>query len=226
VIFAPHDLPCPSDFIDHWRELAHKAGLPGIYFVAMTLRFQTGMDRYRNPIVAPFDAVTPLTPQDFLQDISQSLAAKILRRLSTRNFEPFFSNLAEKRLRRPARYKYAQVVAQALHDLPDDSRFLPSVSPGWDNTPRSGSRGVVFEGSTPELFAQYLSKAVALSMNRPPQQRIIFLKAWNEWAEGNYVEPDCLGGRTYLDAIRKVILPSTSPTAAASRIRPAPTASS
>jgi hypothetical protein len=99
-------------------------------------------------------------------------------------------------------------VATALHDLPDNARFLPCVLPGWDNTPRSGVRGVVFEGTTPDLFAAYLQKAVDRVGNRPPEQKIIFLKAWNEWAEGNYVEPDALSGHAYLDAIRSVMYPS------------------
>jgi Glycosyltransferase WbsX len=208
VIFAPHDLPNTADFIDHWRELAHRAGFRGLYFVAVSVRFPAG--GYRNPILAPFDAVTPLTPQDFLEELSRSFLAKTMRRLRTRNFDSYFTKLVGKRLRRPARYEYAQVVAQALHDLPDEPRFLPVVSPGWDNTPRSGPRGVVFEGSTPELFAQYLIKAVDIVSSRPRQHKIIFLKAWNEWAEGNYVEPDALSGHAYLDVIRKVMLPGAA----------------
>lgn len=89
--------------------------------------------------------------------------------------------------------------------MPDDPRFLPSVLPNWDNTPRSGPRGVVFEGATPALFEQYLRKALSRVQGRPRETSIIFLKAWNEWAEGNYVEPDARYGHGYLDAIRRVV---------------------
>jgi hypothetical protein len=74
--------------------------------------------------------------------------------------------------------------------------------PNWDNTPRSGRRGLVFEKSSPELFREYLVKGLALIEKRPPELRICFIKAWNEWAEGNYLEPDLQFGHAYLDVIR------------------------
>jgi hypothetical protein len=92
--------------------------------------------------------------------------------------------------------------------MPPGDRYLPCVLPGWDNTPRSGNRGVVYEGETPELFKIYLQKAVERVAGYSNQRRIIFLKAWNEWAEGNYVEPDSVSGHAYLDAISSVLFPS------------------
>jgi hypothetical protein len=80
------------------------------------------------------------------------------------------------------------------------------VLPGWDNTPRSGVRGVVYEGETPDMFRQYLQKARDRVTHYPKERRIVFLKAWNEWAEGNYVEPDSFHGHAFLDAIRSVVL--------------------
>jgi Glycosyltransferase WbsX len=74
-----------------------------------------------------------------------------------------------------------------------------------DDTPRSGTRGLIFEGSTPELFQNYVSKAVELVRDRPRDKRLVFLKAWNEWAEGNYVEPDSNFGHRYLDAMRRAL---------------------
>ena len=81
------------------------------------------------------------------------------------------------------------------------------MSPGWDNTPRSGVRGAVYEGETPDLFRQYLQKAVDRVADYPESRRIIFLKAWNEWAEGNDAEPDSFHGHGFLDAIQSVMLP-------------------
>ncbi len=210
VIFKPHDMPDPAAFIDHWRELAHRAGFPGLYFVAIANRYRAGVNRYRDALLDPFDAVTPLTPHDYLEDLSaEGLAARAWRRVKTRRFGPRVDRLTGGRLRLPARHDYADVVKRALHDLPDDPRFLPGVLPGWDNTPRSGPLGVVFEGATPALFDDYLAKALEKVRNRPPQRAIIFLKAWNEWAEGNYVEPDAIAGHGYLDAIRRRLRPSS-----------------
>ncbi|MDT7951733.1 MAG: glycoside hydrolase family 99-like domain-containing protein [Acetobacteraceae bacterium] len=204
VIFAPHDLPSTTDYIRHWRQLAEAAGLPGLYFVAVSNKYAPGIDIYRNPILEPFDAVTPLVPQDFLDTAGWESRHDVGRILRERYLGPRFDRWT-KAIRRPARFPFEKVVSLALETMPDEARFLPCVLPGWDNTPRSGPRGVVYEGSTPEAFERYLAKAVAKVKARPPQQRIVFLKAWNEWAEGNYVEPDAEHGHGYLDAIRRVV---------------------
>ena len=210
VVFAPHDLPDPAAYLEHWRILAHQAGLPGLYFVAITNRWQGGCARYGTLLLQDFDAVTPLVPHEFLEDRSKTFAGRASRRLRTRNFGPGFAKATGNRLAQPARYRFRDVVDHALQDLPDDNRHLPCVLPGWDNTPRSGPRGVVFEGTTPELFEEYLNKAVAKVAQRPHQEAIVFLKAWNEWAEGNYVEPDALSGHAYLDAIRRCMTSGSS----------------
>jgi Glycosyltransferase WbsX len=207
TVFAPHDLPSTTNFIEHWRELAAKAGYPGLFFVAISHRSGTTVNHYHDPVLDPFDAVTPLAPSDYLQSIGDATVRTDLpRRLKELNFGIKLNALKKSdRWRRPTRIQYADVVKHALHDMPLGERFLPSVLPGWDNTPRSSVRGVVYEGETPELFRQYLQKAVDRVSNYPKPRRIIFLKAWNEWAEGNYVEPDSFHGRAFLDAMRSVM---------------------
>ena len=60
--------------------------------------------------------------------------------------------------------------------------------------------------STPELFGKHLREAVEMVRGKAPEHRIILLKSWNEWAEGNYVEPDLKWGRGYLEAIRREVM--------------------
>ncbi len=209
VIFAPHDMPSTAEFAEIWRELAAKAGFPGIYLVAISNLYAPGVDRYHGKILEPFDAVTLLTPQDYLETVAKTTKRSDLRRRwKERNFGRVLNAYKPASWRRPTRLQYKDVVTHALEDLPSGERFLPCVLPGWDNTPRSSHRGVVYEGETPELFRDYLQKAVDRVANHSTSQRIIFLKAWNEWAEGNYVEPDSANGHAYLDVIRSVILPS------------------
>ena len=80
----------------------------------------------------------------------------------------------------------------------------PQVINAWDNTPRSGANGLVFHGSTPELFRSTLRNAFDLIRDpaRRKDERLVFLKSWNEWAEGNHLEPDLRDGHSYLKAIR------------------------
>jgi lipopolysaccharide biosynthesis protein len=205
VIFQPHGLPSSESFIEHWQRLARRDGLPGIYFIAMSNRYREGVDPYRDPVLAPFDAITLLTPQDYLESHGRRRRRGLRGRIAERAFGQSFEGLTGGRFRRPARFDYNDVVRRAFDGMPHDRRVIPSVLPNWDNTPRSKARGVVYENSTPELFSEYLSKAVAMVSMRAPDERIIFLKAWNEWAEGNYVEPDTRFGHGYLDAIRGVL---------------------
>ena len=67
---------------------------------------------------------------------------------------------------------------------------FPSLFVGWDNTPRRGRNGMIITGSTPERFEAALNVVVDDVCNRPANQRLVFLNAWNEWAEGNHLEPD------------------------------------
>ncbi len=128
----------------------------------------------------------------------------MIYRWKTRDFVTRFSPWAAK-YKRPVCFEYADVVEKTLNNIPPGVRFLPQIMPNWDNTPRSGQRGTVYENSTPQLFARHLAKAVAIVKDRPQQEAIIFVKAWNEWAEGNYLEPDAKHGRGYLDAMRHVL---------------------
>ena len=95
-------------------------------------------------------------------------------------------------------------------------QHIPAVVPNWDNTPRSGRRGVVLHGSHPELFRDHLRAAIRHVERRPAEQRLVFLKSWNEWAEGNYVEPDRRFGRGWLGALRAEVFANAFADAATS----------
>jgi hypothetical protein len=80
------------------------------------------------------------------------------------------------------------------------------VVPNWDNTPRCGKGALVFDGSSPALFQGILREALHRIEGLESEERLIFVKSWNEWAEGNYLEPDRYFGTRYLAAIRDLVL--------------------
>ena len=203
-VLSPHLMPSTASFVEHWRKLAQQVGLPGIYFVAISHAFGAGVDPYRAPMFDPFDAVTRLVPLDYVGPRRNWNAFDIVYRWKTRDFVTRYTPWATK-YKRPLRFEYANVIEETLNDLPDEPRFLPQILPGWDDTPRYGQNGVVYDNSTPELFARYLAKAMAIVEKRPSEEAIIFIKAWNEWAEGNYLEPDARYGHNYLEAMRSVL---------------------
>jgi len=86
----------------------------------------------------------------------------------------------------------------------------PCIFVSWDNTPRRGENGILFVNSTPEHFESGLREMVDSVIDRPYEERLVFINAWNEWAEGNHLEPDSKHGLAYLEAARRVIAPHAS----------------
>lgn len=190
MIYKPLADPEVKVFIATWRELAEKNGLPGIYFVGhenapvpnVGAIFSTGVD-----------AVNPL---------------RLVGYFNVRH--SFFERQRVKfdRWRKiPLNYPYERMAAYFLNGDEDTrENVFPSVIPNWDHTPCSGKQGWIVTDSTPELFGKHLREAVEMVRGKAPEHRIILLKSWNEWAEGNYVEPDLKWGRGYLEAIRREVM--------------------
>jgi hypothetical protein len=197
VIYRPHELPDAKEFVDHWRKLGHEAGFNGLYLVAMSNRFE-------EPALDHFDAVVSYGPGDFLTTTPPVGTASrlILKGLRTK-FGNYVPGAIRNLLGFPRRFDYAKASAIGFERLPRQERFFPCVLSGWDNTPRSGLGGVVFENFSPAKFRVAFRRALDFVRDRKPERRIVFIKAWNEWAEGNYVEPDKNFGSALLDVIRE-----------------------
>ena len=82
---------------------------------------------------------------------------------------------------------------------------IPSVFVGWDNTPRRGENGVIVTGATPDRFGAALAAAIDDVADVPFDERLVFVNAWNEWAEGNYLEPDLAWGHGFLEAVSAAV---------------------
>jgi len=193
MVFAPFDLPDPAGLIAHWNALAQQNGLPGIYFIAL----KSGKTAERREAPA-FDAISELRPR--LRDMP------IWRRIPHR-LRRFAASAGIKFPRtKPLRHDYRLAVRRAAEGFKAAQYSFPCVFSGWDNTPRSGVRGHVYENWRADLFADYLTQAVRFVAERPHDHRILFVRSWNEWAEGNVLEPDSINGDAALKALRKVII--------------------
>jgi hypothetical protein len=80
----------------------------------------------------------------------------------------------------------------------------PCCYVSWDNSPRRGRDGIVVVNGTPGGFARDLAACIDRAGSLPEGERLVFVNAWNEWAEGNHLEPDAQDGRAYLEALRQV----------------------
>jgi lipopolysaccharide biosynthesis protein len=81
--------------------------------------------------------------------------------------------------------------------------IYPCVYVGWDNTPRRGKNAVVITGGSPQRFGDRVQDAIRSVLHREPDHRLVFINAWNEWAEGNHLEPDQRYGLQYLEALQQ-----------------------
>ena len=86
---------------------------------------------------------------------------------------------------------------------------IPEIGPNWDHSPRSGRKSIILTGATPELFQKVAETAIDVVSNKPEDEQIVIIKSWNEWGEGNYMEPDLENGHGYLHALRDAIIART-----------------
>ncbi|MCX6953120.1 MAG: glycoside hydrolase family 99-like domain-containing protein [Verrucomicrobia bacterium] len=213
TIFRPKNLPETPAFIDQWQKLAVKNGLKGIHFVAhlfddeldfpwkdmgyggAVVTNELKMLRRRLLQVAQERAkVSPVNPDGSVV----SAAAGLFRLGAHRVLQRIFGWPGGVHY-----YKDAMLFFKSQAAL--DAGCYPSIVPGWDNTPRAGPKGIVLHGTTPELFSVHLKDIVASVASRPAEDRLVFVKSWNEWAEGNYLEPDRKFGHGYLDAVKAAL---------------------
>jgi lipopolysaccharide biosynthesis protein len=97
-------------------------------------------------------------------------------------------------------------------------KVFPGVCPNWDNEARKPGRGTCFTGSTPEKYGRWLASACGAAMRAfSADERIVFINAWNEWAEGAYLEPDRHFGYAYLAQTTNVLNGLTELSGAAPR---------
>ena len=182
IVYQGWALPEARRLTDTWRAEVLRAGLPDLHLLAV----ETGWDAGWDATEVGFDGKV--------------------------RFQPQFSVLREtERVQVPEHpallvYDYRRAWP-VLSDPPAVAyRTYETVFPGWDNTPRRGPSGVVLHDATPDLYERWLTKAIERARARPPGERLVFINAWNEWAEGAYLEPDTDHGRAYLEATRRALL--------------------
>lgn len=196
VIYHPKKLPNPKAFTDHWRRLAAAEGLSGLHFVGFA-RGEWAPGDYGFDAVLPHG--WPVTPPKHLDKVLYRHFGRTSKTLAL----PFSVKL---RLGAPGPrvYEYSAMF-DGVYDSALAADRYPVAFPNWDNTPRSGTRGYVLENSSPDLFAGFLRRAIDQVSDRDPDHRLVFVKSWNEWAEGNYLEPDQEWGRGYLEAVKNEV---------------------
>ncbi len=189
LIYRPLASDQISVFIKTWRDLAFKNGLDGIFFIGQKNSLENNLDEFWK---IDFDAVNTIRLNHYL--FNRTLFQKLISK-----FKKIFQGV-------PLVYPYKKVSKYFLNEQVDSlDNVFPTIIPNWDHTPRSGKEGFVVNRSTPFLFEKHVNEAINIISRKDSEKRIIFLKSWNEWAEGNFMEPDLKWGKQYLNALKRQI---------------------
>jgi len=189
-IYRPLSLPDAKMFIDCWQELAIQHGLKGIHFVGQSADEMQAM----KILEFGFDAVNTRWQKN------QMIKDNLLKFAWNKFSELYLGS----------KYKFAvwdfrKIALKLSHELDSNTNYYPMILSGWDNSPRSGNRGLIYKNYNPNTFEIHLKDVLTRVENKEPSKNIVFLRSWNEWAEGNYVEPDLKYGWQYLSLLKKYL---------------------
>lgn len=198
-----------KEFMEQWQALAKKEGLTGFHFVGAVgtnpyAEFvANGANKKASDTVAQkriqavlnlgFDAV--ITDSRLRAEfLSKGILNKAIHTILFKWFHITTMN------------KFEQKTINANMYVKEDAldNVYPTLIPNWDRTPRSKSEAF-YVNSTPKVFGDTLKSLIRLVSSKQPEHRIIILKSWNEWGEGNYVEPDLQYGHGYLDEMKDAL---------------------
>lgn len=187
IIYDPLGSPEISVFIETWRKLALENGLNDFYFVG-----KDSDSRDKEKIISVgCDA------------IYNDNVFRIHRK------QPFLSKLyymiSRKVLKRPTVFSYKDAIDYMItpEELKDD--VLPVIAPNWDHSPRSGTKNIILHKPTPKYFNILAKKSIDVVSKKNKENQIVLIKSWNEWGEGNYLEPDLQFGTGMLEALKSAI---------------------
>ncbi len=196
LIFDPVSIP--ETYLNHFELWAKEAGFNnGLYLVAnITHDYIEKEDMLKKG----FNAVTYQRLGNFTNQYLKKMGrlGRGLHRLYSISKGFAFH-------RPPKMFDYRKYSQYLITDQDKERDVIPNIIPQWDHTPRSGWNGSLFINSTPDLFYQHVKQALIALHNKPHKEKILLLKSWNEWGEGNYMEPDIKFGKGFIRALKKAI---------------------
>jgi hypothetical protein len=186
----------PNEFIQLWEKWAKDEGfVDGIYFVA-----NVNGNQIKSKEEVLTKGYSAITYQKMIElYLSKNKIGKFLFRA-----KGYFNKLIFNKPVFTMDYKEAYPYFVGLEE--EKENVIPFMLPNWDHTPRSGIKGTLLYNSTPELFKEHAKQILNVVNNK--KNKLVFLKSWNEWGEGNYMEPDLRYGKGYIKALKEAIIES------------------
>ena len=191
LIYRPMHFKGVSSFMKQWNSLIKASGVAdSFYFIGMEYR----NDELESLKSLGFDGVSPqhtlrtpmgwYTKAEHVRSLWMDLKDRLLGQLRCMDYSKYYKTIWNE-------------------DIDSREDVIPQIIPCWDNTPRAGRKGLIYKNATPANFekaANVLMKGIQSKHNK-----LVFLKSWNEWAEGNYMEPDLQYGHAFIKALAQAI---------------------
>lgn len=187
LIYNTDNIEQISLFIKTWRTLAKENGLIDFYFVAE----DSDCRKEKQIMEMGFDA------------LSDNNLLNIHHHLSF--VKKVWLHICRNYLHRPTVFKYKDAIKYMVTENARRRNVIPNISPNWDHSPRSAYKGMILTDCNPHYFQEVAEKAIDAVRNKPKDEQIVIVKSWNEWGEGNYMEPDLKYGHGYIEALRSAI---------------------
>lgn len=183
VVYRPSLLPNSIETTKRWREEARKSGIGELFLVMVQF------DQL-DPLKFGFDAAVEFPPHKLAQDLP---AINDSLEIANPDYAGYVVDFREL-------HKRASMIGKTDYPL------IRGVFPGWDNEARKPGQGYTFHHSTPDNYKHWLAQSLSYAKQHPIQgESMVFINAWNEWAEGAYLEPDRKYGYAYLHATRDAL---------------------
>ena len=211
VIYRPELINCLNEMLDYWNLLAIKEGFDGIEFAYQHLEF----DNLKHKDDSRFSYNIEYQPAYALNDnINETRSAssslkKYIKRLITffekKTSVDFLTRLSFFHKKDNLKlYSYDKIWHNILIRKATSNKSIAGAFVDWDNTPRKQKRGFVISGGTPIKFSKYIKLQIE-NVKKNYSNDMIFIFAWNEWAEGGYLEPDNNNKYSYLESIKDAL---------------------
>jgi lipopolysaccharide biosynthesis protein len=193
LIYRPSDLPNPQRTTDLFRRECLRNGVIEPYLIGIN-----GHDVYLDARKIGFDATLHFTPQlGVLPDAFED--GPLVSKYERNSRFGVVSDVLKIYDYKDSLEKMLSLRKSLKHPT------IPSIFVGWDNTPRRGEKAIIMTNADPEYYQRELSSLIDEQNTKPFAERLVFVNAWNEWAEGNHLEPDAMHGRRYLEATRSAL---------------------
>jgi lipopolysaccharide biosynthesis protein len=192
LIYRPSLFPDIKKTTDCWRKEAKKNGFPDLY-----LGYMQNFGFKAKPEEIGFDCAVEFQPDFSMLPVPEmpSFQEKLLNKLKISS-SVHYSNLL---------LSYEKFVSKIIQHDVSREKVYKSVCPMWDNTARRPAGATIFKDPSPVVYEKWLRHACNLTIQNRNPENFLFLNAWNEWAEGNHLEPCQKFGKLYLEATQRVL---------------------